>query len=201
MTCIASARPDELEGLLELDWDVERVSKHSNFRRRRKQASRKKNKKVTLFGFDLFGKRRQGVPVKLSGEDYALHRVGQEEEQQRSAIPGEFADGDGGDGEGRAGEEGDSTTATTTPRKKRRESRTPRPPSNTNSLFPGSENTAPLAALGPVLSASASTSSGSGSGSRSQSGTVNRGGSGSRARGSSLSDPEVGLGGGVRRLR
>ncbi|KAF6750712.1 hypothetical protein DFP72DRAFT_508410 [Ephemerocybe angulata] len=141
---IPRARPDELEGLLESDSDVERVSMHSNFGRGRKRANRKKNKKITLFGFDLFGKRRQAVPVKLTGEDDALYGVGQGEEEQTSAIPEASADGEGGDGKARAGEEGNSTTAITTPRKKRQDSRTPRSLSNTSSLFHPDPDAAPL---------------------------------------------------------
>ncbi|KAF6744564.1 hypothetical protein DFP72DRAFT_928365, partial [Ephemerocybe angulata] len=118
---------------------------HSNFGKGRKRASRKNNKKITLFGFDLFGKRRQAVPVKLSGEDDALYGVGQEEEEeQTSAIPESSADGEVGDGESRAGEEGNSAAAATTRRKNGRESRTPRPLSNTNSLFPPDPDAAPL---------------------------------------------------------
>lgn len=60
---IRRARADELEGLLadvpDTDTEAERMSLHSNPGRGKKRSKRKKRtngKKITLFGYDLFGK-------------------------------------------------------------------------------------------------------------------------------------------------
>lgn len=67
---IPRARADELQGLLaESDTEAERMSLHSNPGRRKKRTKRKKDDKhITLFGFDLFG-RRAPPPIHLPESD------------------------------------------------------------------------------------------------------------------------------------
>ncbi|EAU82948.2 hypothetical protein CC1G_09210 [Coprinopsis cinerea okayama7 len=79
---IPRARPDELQGLLadaysDNDTDAERLSLHSNFGRNRPSRKKKKPKKISLFGFDLFGagkgKGKKAPPIHLGDEDDALY--------------------------------------------------------------------------------------------------------------------------------
>lgn len=66
---IPRARPDELQGLLVDDVDAETLSLHSNpGRARNKKKRTKKHRRITLFGYNLFGR-----PIQLSDEDNALY--------------------------------------------------------------------------------------------------------------------------------
>ncbi|KAJ2917921.1 hypothetical protein MD484_g2480, partial [Candolleomyces efflorescens] len=83
---IPRARPDELQGLLSdptsgSDSDIDRVSLHSNFGRNRHRRKKKKNgganKKITLFGFDLFNisgsRKARPAPITLGDDDDAIY--------------------------------------------------------------------------------------------------------------------------------
>ena len=90
---IRTARPDELQGLLSdhqiLDADTETHSLHSHFRGTRSRTARERKlngvrKRITLFGYDIFGQ----TPLRLPSED-----------------AGDYSDGDdGSDGEGEYGQ-------------------------------------------------------------------------------------------------
>lgn len=59
---------DELQGLLaDSDTDAERMSLHSNPGRKKKRTKRKKDKRITLFGYDLFG--HKPPPIQLPESD------------------------------------------------------------------------------------------------------------------------------------
>ncbi|KAF8056599.1 hypothetical protein FPV67DRAFT_643411 [Lyophyllum atratum] len=65
---IPRARADELQGLLaDSDAEAERMSLHSNPGRSRKRTKRKKDKRITLFGYDLFG--HAPPPIQLPDSD------------------------------------------------------------------------------------------------------------------------------------
>ncbi|TFK18962.1 hypothetical protein FA15DRAFT_689654 [Coprinopsis marcescibilis] len=87
MPRIPRARHDELQGLLtdpSSDTDAERLSLHSNpgrqNRSRRRRRADPNRKKMTLFGFDLFGRSKpakQPPPIHLPDEDDVLyHNIG-----------------------------------------------------------------------------------------------------------------------------
>ncbi|RXW20276.1 hypothetical protein EST38_g5570 [Candolleomyces aberdarensis] len=99
---IPRARPDELQGLLSdptsgssSDSDVERVSLHSNFGRNRHRRKKKRNgggnKKITLFGFDLFNvtgsRKAKPAPITLGDEDDAIYGTIGEGGASNSATP------------------------------------------------------------------------------------------------------------------
>ena len=67
---IPRARPDELQGLLVDDLNSETLSLHSNPGRARnnKKKRAKKHRRITFFGYNLFGR-----PIQLSDEDDALY--------------------------------------------------------------------------------------------------------------------------------
>ena len=70
---IPRARPDELQGLLEDSSDRETLSLHSNPGRGRRRGGKRKSRssangkprRITLFGFDLFGR----PPIQLPDDD------------------------------------------------------------------------------------------------------------------------------------
>ncbi|KAH0581601.1 hypothetical protein J132_05427 [Termitomyces sp. J132] len=65
---IPRARADELQGLLaDSDAEAERMSLHSNPGRQKKRTKRKKDKRITLFGYDLFG--HAPPPIQLPESD------------------------------------------------------------------------------------------------------------------------------------
>ncbi|KAG6895957.1 hypothetical protein C0992_011315 [Termitomyces sp. T32_za158] len=65
---IPRARADELQGLLaDSDTEAERMSLHSNPGRKKKRTKRKKDKRITLFGYDLFG--HAPPPIQLPETD------------------------------------------------------------------------------------------------------------------------------------
>ncbi|KAG6899573.1 hypothetical protein C0993_009152 [Termitomyces sp. T159_Od127] len=65
---IPRARVDELQGLLaDSDAEAERMSLHSNPGRKKKRTKRKKDKRITLFGYDLFG--HAPPPIRLPESD------------------------------------------------------------------------------------------------------------------------------------
>ena len=75
---VQRARTDELQGLLadadtlDTDTEAERMSLHSNpglGTNRKKRTKRKKGKKITFFGYDLFGK-PVPPPIRLPDEDH-----------------------------------------------------------------------------------------------------------------------------------
>ncbi|KAG6862582.1 hypothetical protein C0991_011479, partial [Blastosporella zonata] len=65
---IPRARADELQGLLaDSDAEAERMSLHFNPGRKRKPTKRKKDRRITLFGYDLFG--HAPPPIQLPESD------------------------------------------------------------------------------------------------------------------------------------
>ncbi|KAG6809299.1 hypothetical protein H0H92_000775 [Tricholoma furcatifolium] len=76
---VPRARADELQGLLaESDAEAERMSLHSNPGKKRKRTKRKKDKRITFFGYDLFG--HAPPPIHLPESD-------DEGERRGSGIP------------------------------------------------------------------------------------------------------------------
>ncbi|KAG6818794.1 hypothetical protein H0H93_001591, partial [Arthromyces matolae] len=71
---IPRARPDELQGLLadtHSDAEAERMSLHSNPGLRRKRTKRKKkDKKITFWGYDLFGHKPPPIQLPESDDEY-----------------------------------------------------------------------------------------------------------------------------------
>ncbi|TEB19787.1 hypothetical protein FA13DRAFT_1718455 [Coprinellus micaceus] len=105
-SAIPRARPDELQGLLashssSSEDDAERVSMHSNFGRNRRK-KRKEKKKITLFGFDLFGATRRKAkpaPITLGEEDDAIYSSALPDHTRRGSHDDDEAGGSRRSGE------------------------------------------------------------------------------------------------------
>ncbi|KAG6856154.1 hypothetical protein H0H87_007009 [Tephrocybe sp. NHM501043] len=74
---IPRARADELQGLLaDSDAEAERMSLHSNPGRKRKRTKRKKDKRITFFGYDLFGHAPPPIQLPESDDESGSRRLG-----------------------------------------------------------------------------------------------------------------------------
>ncbi|KAF5380081.1 hypothetical protein D9615_006223 [Tricholomella constricta] len=74
---IPRARADELQGLLaDSDAEAEQMSLHSNPGRSRKRTKRKKGKRMTLFGYDLFGHRPPPIYLPESDDEGPSRSMG-----------------------------------------------------------------------------------------------------------------------------
>ncbi|TEB29802.1 hypothetical protein FA13DRAFT_595889 [Coprinellus micaceus] len=109
---MTTPRPmDELQGLLashssSSEDDAERVSMHSNFGRNRRK-KRKEKKKITLFGFDLFGatkRKAKPAPITLGEEDDAIYSSALPDHTRRGG------DDDDAGGSRRSGEDPSGST-------------------------------------------------------------------------------------------
>ncbi|KAG6914127.1 hypothetical protein DXG01_002289 [Tephrocybe rancida] len=74
---IPRARADELQGLLaESDAEAERMSLHSNPGLKKKRTKRKKDKRITFFGYDLFGHAPPPIQLPESDDEGGHRRLG-----------------------------------------------------------------------------------------------------------------------------